>query len=239
MKQPITIPFITREMSEGQMGDELRKHQAERIVYYTGESLRDQQMLQKFDLALTYSDSRPNVGTIGHRAFGGFRQYLGHSTYSQAKLAELVGELPYREVRSIQDVFLNENEVVKLWSEYMRLTEQRMGDFDVAKFIHGARKKEDPAYLGFDRGGLIVGGEVIWILPDKQYAKFHKKAADWVLPSKDYIKRVVARYFAYPEHNPEKSNIQPGKVSNNGILHNDRTGHPDLGKDLSVYVPRF
>lgn len=212
MKQPVTIPFIIEEMSEDDMDKEVRKRQLERVVYYVGESFKDQQMLQKFDLALTYSDSRPNVGTIGHRAFGGFRQYLGRSTYSQARLAELVDELPYREVRSIQDVFLNEKEVVELWSAYMRMTEQSAGDFDVAKFIHGARKKEDLTYLGFDRGGLIVAGKVIWILPDKQYAKFHKKAAEWVLPTKEYIKRVVARYFAYPEHDPEKSNISPKKV---------------------------
>ena len=49
-------------------------------------------------------------------------------------------------------------------------------------------------YLGFQNGGLIVAGRVIWILPDAQYAKFHKRAADWVLPSKEYVKEVVANY---------------------------------------------
>lgn len=211
MKQPITIPFIGEEMSEEQLNDKFRTQKAERVLVYTGESLRDQQMLQKFDLALTYSDSRPNVGTIGHRVFGGFRQHIGLLGYASA-VRNYAQDMPYREVRSIQDVFLNEKEVVELWSAYMRMTEQSAGDFDVAKFIHGARKKEDLTYLGFDRGGLVVAGKVIWILPEKQYAKFHKKAAEWVLPTKEYIKRVVTRYFAYPEHDPEKSNISPKKV---------------------------
>lgn len=60
---------------------------------------------------------------------------------------------------------------------------------------YGYRRKLGDPYLDFVNGGLIVGGRVIWILPDPIWAKFHKKAAEWVLPSKEYVKEVVARYL--------------------------------------------
>lgn len=144
----------------------------ERVLRYTGR--------------VNYGDV-VNVGTIGHVDWG----RLGY----QSDITKFLGNVPYREVRSLHDVRLTDTEVFELWCNYIRLTEGIAGDYDIAKYVHGAHKKEDPTYLGFENGGLIVGGKVIWILADKEYRRFHKKAAEWVLPSKEYVKAVVAGYF--------------------------------------------
>lgn len=209
MKQPVTIPFVIKEMSEDQMDEEVSRRQAERVVYYTGESGRDKA-------------HSVNVGHVGHQVERGFLQMIGRSEYQKLP-ADLADLLPIRAVRNLREYDLTPVEVAKLWLEYVRVTEGAAEASSAAKRVFGNCKKEDQTVLGFDRGGLKVAGEVIWILPDKQYAKEHKKAADWVLPSKDYIKRVVARHLENPKHDPEKSNIDvlkvvPGQVYSDGSV---------------------
>lgn len=150
----------------------------ERVLRYTGR--------------VNYGDV-VNVGTVGHIDWGRH------------------GYHPDLEARSVYDVYLSQEEINELWGAYVRVTatpqngyvqvEQSVSsDYAIVKRALAMSKKRGQPYLGFDNGGLVVAGKVIWILADKEYRRFHKKAAEWVLPAKDYIAAVVARYLWRQEH---------------------------------------
>ena len=128
-----------------------------------------------------------NVGIVGHLAEAEFMQVIGRHGHA-SDVDQYLSNVPCEEYRNVGSYKLNPEEVARAWLNYV-----------------GA--KDNGPRLGFENGGLVVAGKVIWILPDKQYAKYHKRAAEWVLPSKDYVKSVVNQFFIgdalFPEEQPK------------------------------------
>lgn len=58
---------------------------------------------------------------------------------------------------------------------------------------HGRRKLGD-VYLSWHNGGLLIGDRVVWVVEDGWNSYVNDKAAEAVLPSKEYVKEVVANY---------------------------------------------
>lgn len=230
-----SIPFVIKELEPGQ--------EPEKILYYEGDMVEDRiEVINGIEYKFYGRRSirnAVNVGTVGHMDWGrGSMQVLGRHGY-RADLSELVSNMPYREVRSIHNVQLSDSEVMELWLNYMRVTEGSAGrgDYDIAKYTRGARKEEDPTYLKFENGGLIVAGRVIWILPDEQYTKFHKHAADWTMPTKDYVRSVVNQYYILKDfqekHNPVIAHVQGVDVRKNDVANG---WGPYVGK---LMVPEY
>lgn len=236
-----SIPFVIKELEPGQEPEKILYYEGDmvedRIEVINGVEYKfyGRRSMNRARQKVV------NVGTVGHVDFGRSHGHIGwtpsHGEYDynggpfiqrsawargtlqtlgrhgyKTDLTELISNMPYREVRSIHNVQLSDSEVMELWLNYMRITEGSAGDYDIAKYARGARKKEDPTYLSFENGGLIVAGRVIWILPDEQYTKFHKHAADWTMPTKDYIKSVVNQYYILKDfqekHNPIIAHVQ-------------------------------
>lgn len=133
-----------------------------------------------------------NVGMVGHLAEAEFMQVIGRDGYT-SDVSQYPSNMPCEEYRNFRSYGLSPEEVAKAWLKYV-----------------GA--KDEGPRLDFENGGLIVAGRVIWILPDEQYAKFHKHAADWTMPTKDYVKSVVNQYYILKDfqekHNPVIAHVQ-------------------------------
>jgi hypothetical protein len=177
----------------------------EKILYYTGASRRAPAV---------------NVGTVGHIDWG-------RHGY-QPDLNQLLSNIPYLEARSVYDVYLSQEEINELWGAYVRVTETPQNgyvqvkqgvssDYAIAKGALVMSKKRGQPYLGFDNGGLVVAGKVIWILADKEYKRFHTKAASWVLPSKEYVKAVVAHYFWRQVNDPVIARVQGNDIRKSDV----------------------
>lgn len=64
---------------------------------------------------------------------------------------------------------------------------------EVMRLHHIQRNTLPIPYLGFENGGLLVAGKVIWILLDQRWGGYHRQAACWVLPTKEYLKCVLEK----------------------------------------------
>lgn len=204
------IPFVIKE---------LEPDEKEKMLYYAGHDFMEDRIetingveykfygKRSIDRANArkaitgfggHADPVVNVGTIGHVDWGRYAY--------QANLADLPNNIPYLSASSTVDCNLTHEEIVELWAAHVRVTQTPMGgyiqvkqgvssDYVIAKRALTMSKKLGNPYLGFDNGGLVVAGKVIWILADKEYKRFHTKAASWVLPSKEYVTQVVANYY--------------------------------------------
>jgi len=146
----------------------------ERVLRYTGR--------------VNYGDV-VNVGTIGHVDWG-------RHGY-QPDMKDISWSTPHISISHYRNRWVDYDhlEMIGLYRHYLdKILEGHTEETAIKETFSKCRKLKEP-YLGFDNGGLVVADRVIWILADKEYRRFHKKAAEWVLPPKEYVKVVVARYF--------------------------------------------
>lgn len=59
---------------------------------------------------------------------------------------------------------------------------------------HGRRKLGD-VYLSWHNGGLLIGDRVVWVVEDGWNSYVNDKAAEAVLPTKEYVKEIVTHYL--------------------------------------------
>jgi hypothetical protein len=154
-----------------------------------------------------------NVGTVGHVDWGR-RGY-------QPDLSQLSSNAPWTIFVSNRPRGLEYQRLHGLWLQYIDEISKGRSDAEAIQSVFGSRSKLDTPYLDFQDGGLIVASRVIWILPDEQYAKFHKHAADWTMPSKDYVRSVVNQYYILKDfqekHNPIVAHVQGVDIRKNDV----------------------
>lgn len=117
-----------------------------------------------------------NVGTIGHRSCAPrvTITWIPPGSGKQEKILYYTGE----DARNI------------LFPEVMRLHHINL---NMGNHVAVRLNTLPVPYLGFENGGLLVAGKVIWILPSKQWSGYHRQAAVWVLPTKEYLKSVLEK----------------------------------------------
>lgn len=164
-----------------------------------------------------------NVGTVGHVDFGrgdgriGWTPPPGKYDYNGGPSVTL----PWTIFVSNRPRGLEYQRLHGLWLQYIDEISKGRSDAEAIQSVFGSRSKLDTPYLDFQDGGLIVAGRVIWILPDEQYTKFHKHAADWTMPSKDYVRSVVNQYYILKDfqekHNPIVAHVQGVDIRKNDV----------------------
>lgn len=177
-----------------------------------------------------------NVGTVGHTGISitrgdgriGWTPPTGEFDYNggpsvrgslwgprgyQPDLSLFASNAPTFIFRSPHPLSLEYRRIVGLWSQYIREVQEGRPANAALRPIFDSRNKLGTPYLGFQNGGLIVADRVIWILPHPEYAGYHKKAAEWVLPSKEYVKGVVDAFLA----NPIIAHVQGADIRKNDV----------------------